>query len=72
MGYLYQGQSTNMVENIAASISNSFWIKTNKELFSLYSSITGKLVVVLDRTGNTLSWLDHFVSDADAMPIISA
>jgi hypothetical protein len=66
MGYLYQGQPTNTVENIAASTSNSFWIKANKELFSLYNSITGKLVVVLDRTGNTLSWLDHFISDADA------
>jgi hypothetical protein len=66
MGYLYQGQPTNSVETIAASSSNSFWIKTNKELFSLYNSITGKLVVVLDRTGNTLSWLDHFVRDADA------
>jgi len=66
MGYLYQGQPANMVESIAASTSNSFWIKTNKELFSLYNSITGKLVVVLDRTGNTLSWLDHFVNDAEA------
>ena len=66
MGYLYQGQPTNSVETIAASSSNSFWIKTNKELFSLYNSITGKLVIVLDRTGNTLSWLDYFVRDADA------
>jgi len=65
MGYLYQGQPTNIIENIAASPSNSFWIKTNKELFSLYCSITGKVVIVLDRTGNTLAWLDQFVRDLD-------
>jgi hypothetical protein len=66
MGYLYQGQPTNMVENIAASTSNSFWIKTNKELFSLYNSMSGKQLVGIERTGNTLPWLDHFVKDADA------
>lgn len=64
MGYLYNERPTDIVEKIAASPSNAFWIKTNKELFSLYNSITGKVVVILDRTGNTLSWLDRFVSDA--------
>jgi len=65
MGYLYQGQPTNIIENIAASPSNSFWIKTNKDLFSLYNLITGKVVIVLDRTGNTLAWLDQFIRDID-------
>jgi len=65
MGYLFQGQPTNTIEKIASSTSNSFWIKTNKELFSLYNTITGKMVVVLDRTGNTLAWLDQFIRDAD-------
>jgi hypothetical protein len=65
MGYMYQGPPTNIIENIAASPSNSFWIKTNKDLFSLYNSITGKVVIVLDRTGNTLAWLDQFIRDVD-------
>jgi hypothetical protein len=65
MGYLYQGTPARIIENIAASTSNSFWIKTNKDLFSVYRSIVGKMIVVLDRTGNTLAWLDRFVTDAD-------
>lgn len=69
MGYVYKGQPTTAIENIAGNLSNSFWIKENKELFSLYKTITGKMVVVLDRTGNTLAWLDRFVYDADTAAV---
>ena len=65
MGFPYNGKPTNMVEKIAASSSNSFWIKTNSDLFQLYKSINGKAAVVLDRTANTLEWLQSFINDAD-------
>ncbi len=69
MGYIYKGQPTNIVEHIASNWSNSFWIKENKDLFDLYKLIAGKMVVVLDRTGNTLTWLNRFVADADTAGI---
>jgi hypothetical protein len=69
MGYLYSGKPHSIAEKIAASPSNSFWIKTNSDLFQLYKSINGKVAVVLDRTANTLEWLQSFVNDADAADI---
>ena len=69
MGFPYRGKPTNMVEKIAASSSNSFWVKTNTDLFQLYKSINGKVAIVLDRTANTLEWLQAFINDADAADI---
>jgi hypothetical protein len=65
MGYIFDQTPKNMVEKMAASIENSFWIKHNPELFAIYKNITGKICVILDRTGNTLEWLQRFVADAD-------
>jgi hypothetical protein len=70
MGYLYSGKPHSPAEKIAASASNSFWIKTNSSLFQLYKSINGKVAIVLDRTGNTLEWLKKFIHDADAADIL--
>jgi hypothetical protein len=65
MGFVFDGKPKNTVEKIAASSENSFWIKHNHDLFDIYKKITGKICVVLDRTGNTLQWLQRFVGDAD-------
>lgn len=65
MGYLYKEKPTNIIETIASTASNSFWIKENKELFSLYNSINGKMCVTLDRTSNRLTWLEEFIAAAD-------
>lgn len=54
---------------IVSSNQNSFWVKDNHLFFELYKSITGKICIVLDRTGNTLNWLQKFVADADACGI---
>jgi hypothetical protein len=70
MGYPYRGKPHTLVEKIAASPSNSFWIKTNSNLFQLYKSINGKVAVVLDRTANTLEWLQSFIDDADNAGIL--
>jgi hypothetical protein len=70
MGYVFDGKPKNTVEKIASSPENSFWIKHNHELFDIYKKITGKICVVLDRTGNILTWLQQFVADADRAGII--
>jgi hypothetical protein len=70
MGFVFDENPKNAVEKIASSPENSFWIKHNHELFDIYKKITGKICVVLDRTGNTLHWLQQFVADADQAGII--
>ena len=65
MGYNLQKKPENLVEKIASSETNTFWVKTTKELFSLYHTVQGKICIILDRTGDTLGWLKNFVNDAD-------
>lgn len=65
MGFLYDEKPKNWVEKIASSPENSFWVKHNPDLLSIYKTITGKICIILDRTSNTLSWLQQFVADAD-------
>jgi hypothetical protein len=69
MGYQYSGKPHTMIEKIAASDSNSFWIKNNTEFLNLCSSVTGRVCIILDRTSNTLDWLTQFIDDADAAGI---
>lgn len=65
MGYVFDQTPKNIVEKIAAFPGNSFWIKNNQDLFSIYETITGKICVVLDRAANPITWLQNFVADAD-------
>lgn len=65
MGFIYGEKPKNLVEKIASSSENSFWIKQNLHLLSIYKTINGKICIILDRTSNTLSWLQQFVADAD-------
>jgi hypothetical protein len=65
MGFLYQEKPRNLVEKIAASQENSFWMKTNQDFFELSKSFSGKICVLLDRSSATLPWLQNFVADAE-------
>jgi len=65
MGFLYQEKPRNLVEKIAASQENSFWMKTNQDFFELSKSVSGKICVLLDRSSATLPWLQNFVADAE-------
>ena len=65
MGFLYQEKPLSMVEKIAASQENSFWIKSNQEFFELVKSFSGRTCVLLDRSSATLPWLQNFVTDAE-------
>lgn len=64
MGFLLEDQPRTMIEKIASSPNNTFWLKSNEDLFKIYNSISGKIAVILDRSGNTLDWLKQFVADA--------
>ena len=66
MGFLYQEKPLDLMQKIASSQENSFWIKTNQEFFKLAKSFSGKICVLLDRSGATLPWLQNFVADADS------
>jgi hypothetical protein len=65
MGFLYQEKPRNLVEKIAASQENSFWMKSNQDFFELTKSFSGKICVLLDRSSATLPWLQNFVVDAE-------
>ena len=65
MGFLYQEKPRNLVEKIAASQENSFWMKNNQDFFELAKSCPGKICVLLDRSSATLPWLQSFVADAE-------
>ncbi len=68
MGFFYHGKALTYTEKISSHLENMFWIKTNEEFFKLANCFTDKIVIVLDRTSKTLSWLQAFVSAADKFP----
>jgi hypothetical protein len=65
MGFRYQEKPQNILEKIASSQENSFWIKDNRDFFSLTKLFPGKICVLMDRSSATLPWLQTFVADAD-------
>ena len=65
MGYLYDGRPFTMVEKIASSPSNAFWIKANDDLLTLHQQVGGKMCIVLDRVSDTIDWLKKFAEDVD-------
>lgn len=65
MGFLLKESPRNLVEKIAASPENTFWIKTYTEFFSLVSNVHGRICIVLDRSGPIVPWLQNFVANAD-------
>jgi hypothetical protein len=70
MGFLLKKTPNNLVEKIASSSDNAFWIKTNNDLFNICKYVSGKVCIILDRTTNTLQWLQTFISDADKSGIL--
>jgi len=61
-----ESKAATIVERICQSEENFFWIKSNKNFFTLHKSINGVTCIVLDRnTQNVIEWLDTFVKDAE-------
>lgn len=69
MGYPVDIPGANPFQKIVSSPINNFWVKDNTTFFDLYQRIGGKACVILDRTSNTLQWLQNFVADADRIGI---
>jgi len=65
MGYLLDKNPHTIVEKIAATNSNSFWIKTNKEFLELCYSVEGKICIILDRTSDSLNWIKSLAESID-------
>lgn len=58
-------KSQEIVEKIAASNNNIFWIDNNLKLFEIYKKINGKICVVLDRASHKEQWLENFIKDSE-------
>jgi hypothetical protein len=69
MGFLLKQNPSTTIEKIASVESNQFWLKTNDELLSLYKNISGKICVVLDRTGNIRDWLERFSMSVEKLNV---
>ena len=65
MGFLYIGPVETTTQKIAANPGNTFWLKDFREFFTLCNSVNGKIAVILDRSSNTLQWLQNFIKEAD-------
>jgi hypothetical protein len=65
MGFRLRKIPENLVEKIATAQENSFWVKNKDQFFSIYKKVSGRVCVMLDRTSNTLQWLQTFVAEAD-------
>ena len=64
MGYFYSGVANDVPSKISSSDKNAFWLKESKHLFELIENITGKVCVILDRSGDSEEWVKQFILDA--------
>lgn len=60
MGFLLDKKPETVIERIAATKPNQYWIKSNEELLEICRNIDGKICIILDRVGNTYEWLLEF------------
>ena len=58
-----------IVEKIASSSNNIFWIDSNEKLFDVYKKIDGKICIVLDRASHKEQWLENFIKDSEKCQI---
>jgi hypothetical protein len=63
--YWLKGNSNTTIEKIAVSSETLFWLKDYKEFFNLINGIDGKIVILLDRAEDRLSWLKNFAQKID-------
>jgi hypothetical protein len=58
----------NLVEKIASSKDNIFWIKEIERFFELTEKISGKIVILIDRASERNAWLKNFVKISENFP----
>ena len=62
-------KSQELVQKIASSGNNVFWIDSNEKLFDVYKKIGGKICIVLDRASHKEQWLENFIKDSEKCQI---
>lgn len=65
LGFKFIGQPKNKIEKIANVENNFFWIKEFDDYFDLINSISGKVVIVLEKVSDFYSWLKEFSNYAE-------
>jgi hypothetical protein len=67
MGFVYRPENVNLslIETICSADHNDFWCPSFDKFFDIVREIDDTFVVVLDRSDDTLKWLENFVSSAD-------
>lgn len=65
MGFLLDKKPETVIERIAATKPNQYWVKDNASLLSLCNQIDGKVCIILDRVGNSTAWLKEFAASID-------
>jgi hypothetical protein len=61
----FLGEANSLVEKIASSSANNFWIKDIPRFLDLCDKIQGRIVVVLDRSYDAQSWVRDFIAHVD-------
>jgi len=63
MGYTYTGKPLTVVEEIAVSDNNHFWIKDYKTFFNLTREVDGKVVYVIDRASSPVETTKEYITN---------
>ena len=64
MGYTLVKNPENIVEKIASSDSNSFWMKDSEDFFDICKNVSGKVAIILDRPAKSFEWIKEFSEGA--------
>ena len=62
----FLGEGNSLIEKIAGSSANNFWIKDIPRFLDLCNKIQGRVVIVLDRSYDTQTWVRDFVTQVDS------
>ena len=62
-------QSVTLLEKISKSKNNIFWIQNLSNFFEIYKSVSGNVCVLVDRTVDSLEYLQNFVRHSDLFGI---
>ena len=65
MGYLLDKHPASIIEKIASSPTNTFWIKSEEEFIKLAYETSGKIAIILDRSEESLPWIKNLAETID-------
>ena len=62
----FLGEANSLIEKIANSSANNFWIKDIPKFLDLCNKIQDRIVIVLDRSYDAQSWVREFIAQVDS------